>query len=108
MTALWLSEDTRLSPGETKFLLEVLSPRPPSQSWLLRDIPAWTPRSRAEILFGKGVYYHDTPVRAHGLVEVVKVLKNERILVDILDGQRLRDALLAIGYPDIARKVKNA
>ena len=101
MTTLWIGPDESLSVGDVGFLIEFSNPFKHSETWVLRDTPAYTNQSRQPTLSGWCGSWNDTSTHAHGMVQVVKIARNGRAQVVTLGGDELANALDELGYPDL-------
>ena len=97
---LWIGPDESLRVGDTGFILH-LSHIDRADRYIVRDTPARTNRSFEDRLYGWCGSSEDLSTYACGIVRVVRVARNGRVLVTPLTGVARSTALAELGYPDL-------
>jgi len=102
MTTQWIGPDDSLSVGDVGFLIEKANPYNGGwERWELRDTPPYTNQSHMPRLHGWCGSYNDVSTHGHGVGEVIRVAKNGRCLIKILEGEDQQAILDDLGYPDL-------
>lgn len=101
MTTMWIGPDENLAVGDKGFLINTSNPIKGSDTYFLRDTPAYTNQSHEPKLHGWCGSYNDTSTYGRGMWEVVKVAKNGRAQIKELEGVDLEAALEEFGYPEL-------
>ena len=97
---LWIGPDESLRVGDTGFLI-LLSHPGRTDRYIVRGTPARTNQSFENRLYGWCGSYNDLSTYACGIVRVVRVARNGRVLVAQLTGASRSSALDELGYPDL-------
>lgn len=97
----WIGPDDSLTVGQVGFLVRHHSENHGTDRWELRDTPAYTNQSHKPRLNGWCGSWNNVGTYGEGMAEVVKVARNGRAQVRLLEGEELQAALDELGYPDL-------
>lgn len=102
MTTQWIGPDDSLELNDIGFLIEKSNPVNGGwERWELRDTPPHTNQSNMPRLYGWCGSYNDVSTNGHGVGKVIRVAKNGRCLIQVLEGDAQQAALDELGYPDL-------
>lgn len=101
MTGMWIGPDENLSVGDKGFLINTSNPIKGTDTYFLRDTPAYTNQSHEPKLHGWCGSWNDTSTRGCGMWEVTRCAKNGRAYITEIEGWKLKEALEEFGYPEL-------
>ena len=105
--AIWMENSNAVGVGRVGFLVRrEYRRRGLRVEYSLQFAPAWTGSARKCLLYGMCRDVDDIAVYAEGLGRVARVAANGRMqVVQLLAKRAIRDALYALGYPELASSV---
>lgn len=104
MTTQWIGPDDRLDRLAMNLVGFLWKRSHTMKGWdrfSLENRPPYTNKSGEPRLMGWCGTTNDISVTGCGMAKVVRVAGNGRALVQILEGQDLKDALDELGYPEL-------
>ena len=99
--SMWIDNPSNLEKGDFGFLIQQTNTTTNDHRRLVRIAPARTNPSHDAKLTGWCNDTNHISTYAQGVVRIVRVAKNERAQVVMLQGEQMTDALQNLGYPEL-------